>query len=114
MKLVTFEIRDFKSVRYSTPVEVGDVTCLVGKNESGKTSILQALYKLNPVAGEWARRTELFQTAQPHRTGQLRRRTRGHRLESAAAISQWIFDGSAGGRGGDLVSVSKITKELAQ
>ena len=55
MKLVTFEIRDFKSVRYSTPVEVGDVTCLVGKNESGKTSILQALYKLNPVVPEHAK-----------------------------------------------------------
>ena len=25
------------------------VTCLVGKNESGKTAILQALEKLNPV-----------------------------------------------------------------
>ncbi|MDT5016175.1 MAG: hypothetical protein QOD39_2335 [Mycobacterium sp.] len=25
-----------------------DVTCLVGKNESGKTSVLQALYRLNP------------------------------------------------------------------
>ena len=49
MKLVKFEIRDFKSVRNSTPIEVGDVTCLVGKNESGKTAILQALYKLNPV-----------------------------------------------------------------
>jgi predicted ATP-dependent endonuclease of OLD family len=49
MKLVKFEIRDFKSVRNSTPVQVADVTCLVGKNESGKTAILQALYKLNPV-----------------------------------------------------------------
>lgn len=26
----------------------GDVTCLVGKNESGKTSVLQALHRLNP------------------------------------------------------------------
>lgn len=49
MKLVNFKVTDFKSIRNSTPIEVGDVTCLVGKNESGKTSILQALYKLNPV-----------------------------------------------------------------
>jgi predicted ATP-dependent endonuclease of OLD family len=31
------------------------VTCLVGKNESGKTAILQALYKLNPVVPEHAK-----------------------------------------------------------
>ncbi len=30
------------------PVDA-DVTCLVGKNESGKTAFLQALYRLNPV-----------------------------------------------------------------
>ena len=29
------------------PVEE-DVTCLVGKNESGKTALLQALERLNP------------------------------------------------------------------
>jgi predicted ATP-dependent endonuclease of OLD family len=52
MKLIKFEVRDFKSVRNSTAIEVGDVTCLVGKNESGKTAILQALYKLNPVVPE--------------------------------------------------------------
>ena len=27
-----------------------DITCLVGKNESGKTALLQALNKLNPIA----------------------------------------------------------------
>src|SRR5262245_51432327 len=52
MKLSKFEIQDFKSVRNSNPIAVGDVTCLVGKNESGKTAILQALYKLNPVVPE--------------------------------------------------------------
>ncbi len=52
MKLISFEVRDFKSIRNSTQIEVSDVTCLVGKNESGKTSILQALYKLNPVVAE--------------------------------------------------------------
>ena len=27
----------------------GDITCLVGKNEAGKTAVLEALYRLNPV-----------------------------------------------------------------
>jgi predicted ATPase len=49
MKLIAFQVREYKSTRDSNPIAVGDVTCLVGKNESGKTSLLQALYKLNPL-----------------------------------------------------------------
>ncbi len=49
MKLKTVRVRDFRSVRDSGEFSVCDVTCLVGKNESGKTAILEALYKLNPI-----------------------------------------------------------------
>ena len=42
MRLSNVEIKDFKSIRHSKPFEVGQITCLVGKNESGKTAILQA------------------------------------------------------------------------
>src|SRR5580698_10973650 len=52
MKLTSVEIKDFKSIRHSKPFEVGQIACLVGKNESGKTALLQALYKLNPVVPE--------------------------------------------------------------
>ncbi|WP_296452746.1 AAA family ATPase [Rubinisphaera sp.] len=52
MKLKKVEIKEFRSIRDSGEFEVGDVTCLVGKNESGKTALLQALYKLNPVVTE--------------------------------------------------------------
>ena len=49
MKLTKARITNFRSIQDSTEFDVGDVTCLVGKNESGKTALLQALYRLNPV-----------------------------------------------------------------
>jgi predicted ATP-dependent endonuclease of OLD family len=52
MKLRKVEINEFRSIRSSGEFHVGDVTCLVGKNESGKTALLKALYKLNPVVQE--------------------------------------------------------------
>ena len=48
MKLVKARITNFRSIHDSTEFEIGDVTCLVGKNESGKTALLHALYRLNP------------------------------------------------------------------
>lgn len=49
MKLTKVQITNFRSIQDSTEFDIGDVTCLVGKNESGKTALLQALYRLNPV-----------------------------------------------------------------
>ena len=49
MKLVKAQVTDFQSIRDSTEFEVGGVTCLVGKNEAGKTALLKAIYRLNPV-----------------------------------------------------------------
>ena len=49
MKLTKVRITNFQSIQDSTEFEIGDVTCLVGKNESGKTALLKALYRLNPI-----------------------------------------------------------------
>jgi len=49
MKLIRAHVKKFQSVQDSTAFELDDLTCLVGKNESGKTAVLQALYKLNPI-----------------------------------------------------------------
>lgn len=51
MKLKTVQVTNFKSIDDSSIVKITDITCLVGKNESGKTSFLRALHKLNPVSG---------------------------------------------------------------
>jgi len=47
MKLINAHVTDFRCVEDSTEFSLGDVTCLVGKNESGKTAVLQALEKVN-------------------------------------------------------------------
>lgn len=49
MKLVKVRIKNFKCILDSTDFSIDQLTCLVGKNESGKSAILQALYKLNSV-----------------------------------------------------------------
>jgi len=47
MRLRRFHIENFRSTEDSGEVEIGDIAVLVGKNESGKTSILKALEKLD-------------------------------------------------------------------
>ena len=49
MRLTSVRVCEFKSVLDSGEFETGDITCLVGKNEAGKTAVLEALYRLNPV-----------------------------------------------------------------
>jgi len=49
MKLISFKVMDYKCILDSGEIKISDVGCLVGKNESGKTALLQALYRLNPI-----------------------------------------------------------------
>ena len=49
MKLMSVQLSDYKCIRKACNFNVADITCLVGKNESGKTAILEALYRLNPI-----------------------------------------------------------------
>ncbi|MEJ7783300.1 MAG: AAA family ATPase [Solirubrobacteraceae bacterium] len=51
MELTRARITNFRSIDDSGWVDVDDVACLVGKNESGKTNFLQALARTNPPAG---------------------------------------------------------------
>ena len=48
MKLTKVHIKNYKCIYDSTEFDIDDITCLVGKNESGKTAILEALHKFNP------------------------------------------------------------------
>lgn len=48
MKLTHFRVQNFKSILDTGKVSVGELCCLVGKNEAGKTATLTALQSLRP------------------------------------------------------------------
>ncbi|MDX2240656.1 MAG: AAA family ATPase [Leptolyngbyaceae cyanobacterium bins.302] len=48
MKLTGFRVTNFRSVDDSGWIDIGNVTSLIGTNESGKTNLLLPLWKLNP------------------------------------------------------------------
>ncbi len=54
MRIKSVQVTNFKCVEDSGSFSLDEnITCLVGKNESGKSAILKALYRLNPdVEGE--------------------------------------------------------------
>jgi predicted ATP-dependent endonuclease of OLD family len=48
MKLIKARITNYRSVEDSGEISLDQMVCLVGKNEAGKTAILQAIAGLNP------------------------------------------------------------------
>ncbi len=49
MKLKNVQVTCFKNIRRPCQFDVDSITCLIGKNESGKTALLEGLYRLNPL-----------------------------------------------------------------
>jgi len=49
VELKSVRIQNYRSIEDTGVVPIGDITCLVGKNESGKTAFLHALHLLNPL-----------------------------------------------------------------
>ncbi|SFW23713.1 AAA family ATPase [Nitrosovibrio sp. Nv17] len=54
MKLIKIQAINFRSVEDSGEFQIGDLTCLVGKNEAGKTAILHAIQGIAPSDGDYA------------------------------------------------------------
>ena len=48
MRLESFQVKVFRNVVDSGSIKVVDSTCIVGKNEAGKSSVIEALHRLNP------------------------------------------------------------------
>jgi AAA ATPase domain len=90
MKLVSAQIFTYKNILNSTPVEIQpDVTCLVGKNESGKTAYLNALYRLKP-----ARPNAVFNVQREYPAWlEKRHRMEGKNLgEVAPVVAEFILE----------------------
>lgn len=51
MELISFRVTNFRSIKDSGVVDVSQITALLGRNESGKSNLLRALYSLNPFDG---------------------------------------------------------------
>jgi len=75
MRLTSVRVRRFRNILDSNPIQVqDDVTCLVGKNESGKTAILEALYRLKPIYPETFHDIDDYPRwllANPRRSGEI-------------------------------------------
>jgi predicted ATPase len=52
MKLTSCRVQNYRSIHDSGWVDMDDIAVVVGKNESGKTSFLKALWKFNPFHDE--------------------------------------------------------------
>ena len=48
MKLISVRVTNYRSIDDSEEFAIDDITCLVGKNESGKTAILKAIEGIKP------------------------------------------------------------------
>lgn len=110
MLLQKVKVEHFRNIIDSSVVEIDpEITCLVGKNESGKTAFLTALYRLKPV------RENTDFSLQDHFPAWLEKQARGHGedLEMVQPISAtFLLEPS------DLVEVEEkfgegvITSEL--
>lgn len=83
MKLKTAQVRMFRNIIDSSPIDIDPrVTALVGKNESGKTSALEALARLHP-----ARPAGAFKTLVDYPAWlEKRHRMKGEQLEHVRSI----------------------------
>lgn len=94
VKLLKAQVSLFRNILDSTEVDIEDgVTCLVGKNESGKTAFLHALYRLNP-----ARDNVSFSVPEQYPAWlEKRHRLRGGDLETVCPV-RGVFSVEAGDR----------------
>jgi energy-coupling factor transporter ATP-binding protein EcfA2 len=111
VKLLTAHVTNFRSAEDSEVFNVGQVTCLVGKNEAGKSAILLALAALNPHSSTPA----FFNKERDYPRRSLTQYDKLHGKEDAiAVITSWELETSeinmiASTVGADVLSSNVIT-----
>jgi energy-coupling factor transporter ATP-binding protein EcfA2 len=87
MRLTRIRIERFKNIVDPQTIDIeDDVTCFIGKNEAGKTTILKALHRLNPANG--AETTFDLTTEYPR--WRLAKDRRGADLDEVFPITAWF------------------------
>jgi len=82
MLLKSVQVRLFRNIVDSGVVKIeNDVTCLVGKNESGKTALLSALYRFNPAY------TESFEVSKQYPRWRLSKDRKAGGIEDTKVIT---------------------------
>ncbi|AWM87085.1 ATP-dependent endonuclease [Microvirga sp. 17 mud 1-3] len=89
MKLTKVQVTNFRSIEDTGEFAIGDVTCLVGKNESGKTTVLQAIERLNPVDTERKVYNKLQDYPRRHWSEYDERHSDG---EATVIVAKWLLD----------------------
>jgi hypothetical protein len=88
MILETVRVENFKCVDDSTEFTTPSLTTLVGKNEAGKTAVLKALYRLNPVMPAEG----LFRETEYPRRRWAGHRERGKRAADRVITTVWRLE----------------------
>lgn len=93
MKLTKVRIENFKCIFDTTEFSISKTTCLVGKNESGKTAIVEALCHLNPIDKEFEIFDTLFDYPRIHLTDYEEKRKNDADFKEANVLTTtWEFD----------------------
>ncbi len=88
VKLMHVQVTNFRCVEDSTRFSLAQTTCLVGKNESGKTSILQALRKLRAYDDKKAKYDKLRDYPRKHLADYKERHPDS---EAVAVHTEWLL-----------------------
>ncbi len=88
LKLTSVRVTNYKCIEDSGQFSIADVTALVGKNESGKSALLEAMYKTNPVT---ASDGSFQQTDYPRRKWSEYKERRD-KAPAVAIVTEWQLD----------------------